>query len=728
MRDALHRIVAGKKKLLPVSTDTFIWALRCACQAHHVPFAAEMVLRQFPPPYNSATLQHAMHELGFKGRWRKVQDTDLEHLVFPCYAALNPPTAQPLSNGEQVAAKEREQAAQQQLEAHGLALLVKIDAGKVLFFEPGSPDPQHVPLGEFSARCAGHVLQFSAPIGKGAEEAQKEFGFRWFVPELLKHKKIWRDVLLASLAIQLMGLATPLFTQVMIDKVIVHHAVSTLLVIAFGMFIFLIFNAVMSWVRQYLVTHTGNRIDSVLGSQVFAHLFRLPLRYFEHRSTGTLVARLQGIESIREFLSGAAVTLILDVPFLVIFLAIMFYYSWLLTVAALAILLLIVLLSLFITPMLRKRLNHQFLLGARNQAFVTEYVSGMETVKSLQMEPRVVSRYGEYLAGYLEAGFNSRQLSNSYNVAANTLEQLMTLVILCLGAWLVMTTHDRDTGEFTIGMLVAFQMFAGRLSQPVLRMVGLWQEFQQASIAVTRLGDVMHAPAEPYSLLPAREGGGRGKVEIRNLGFRYADNLPYLFQDFSMSIAPGRCIALMGPSGSGKSTLVKLMQGFYLPGEGGIHIDDRDIRHFSANELRHHFGVVPQETILFSGTLYENLTLASPHATFDQVVQACKLAEIHDAIEKLPEGYQTRIGERGVGLSGGQKQRVAIARALLKHPKILLFDEATSSLDSVTAEHFAATVNQLKGKVTILFIAHQLPGTLKVDEVVRLGTPALKAV
>lgn len=736
MRDALHRIIAGKKKLLPISTDTFIWALRCACQVHHVPFAAEMVLRQFPPPYNSATLQHAMHELGFKGRWRKVQEADLEHLVFPCFAALNPPISHPptspespppldppLSEGKQAAATDGEPAAPPQLEEHGLALMAKIDAGKVLFFEPGSQEPQHLPLSEFSARCAGHVLQFSAPKSKGVDESDKEFGFRWFVPELLKHKKMWRDVLLASLAIQLMGLATPLFTQVMIDKVIVHHAVSTLLVIAFGMFIFLVFNAVMSWVRQYLVTHTGNRIDSVLGSQVFAHLFRLPLRYFEHRSTGTLVARLQGIESIREFLSGAAVTLILDVPFLVIFLAIMFYYSWLLTVAALTLLLLIVVLSIFITPLLRKRLNHQFLLGARNQAFVTEYVSGMETVKSLQMEPRVVSRYGEYLADYLEAGFNSRQLSNSYNVAANTLEQLMTLVILCLGAWLVMTTQD-----FTIGMLVAFQMFAGRLSQPVLRMVGLWQEFQQASIAVKRLGDVMHAPAEPYSLLPAREGGGHGKVEIRNLSFRYADNLPYLYQNFSMSIAPGQCIALMGPSGSGKSTLAKLMQGFYLPSEGGIHIDDRDIRHFSANELRHHFGVVPQETILFSGTLYENLILASPHATFEQVVQACKLAEIHDAIEKLPEGYQTKIGERGVGLSGGQKQRVAIARALLKHPKILLFDEAISSLDSATAEHFAATVNQLKGKVTILFITHQLPSTLKVDEVVRLGTPVIGVV
>jgi len=713
MRDALHRMVNGKKHLLPITTETFIWALQCACQVHRVPFDAAMALRQFPSPYNSALLQHALHELGLKGRWRKVKDADMEHLNFPCFAALNPPDdPEPAKEPSEPDAQ-----VEQQLEAHGLALLVRLEKGTILFFEPGSQEPQHLPLTEFTARCAGHVLQFAAPKSKGADEdEEKEFGFRWFVPELLKHKKVWRDVLLASLALQLVGLATPLFTQTVIDKVIVHHSMSTLVVIAVGMAIFMVFNAVMSWVRQYLVTHTGNRIDSVLGAQVFAHLFRLPLRYFEHRSTGTLVARLQGIESIREFLSGAAVTLILDVPFLIFYLAIMFYYSWLLSVAALSMLLLIVLLSLAITPLMRERLNQQFLLGARNQSFVTEYLSGMETVKSLQMEPQVVSRYGEYLAGYLEAGFNARQLSNSYNVAANTLEQMMTMTILCLGAWLAMTTQD-----FTIGMLVAFQMFAGRLSQPVLRMVGLWQQFQQANIAVKRLGDVMHAPTEPYSLKPAREGGGHGKVEIRNLGFRYADNLPYLYQNFNMSISPGQCIALMGPSGSGKSTLAKLMLGFYLPSEGSIHIDDHDIRHFSANELRHHFGVVPQETVLFSGTLYENLIFSNPHTTFEQVVQACKLAEIHEAIEKLPEGYQTVIGERGVGLSGGQKQRLAIARALLKQPKILLFDEATSSLDSATAEHFAATVNQLKGKVTMLFITHQLPESLKVDEVVRLA-------
>ncbi|MDT8376040.1 MAG: peptidase domain-containing ABC transporter [Mariprofundaceae bacterium] len=694
---------AGRKKPLPIAPETLLWSLQCACQVHRVPFSGEIALRQFPPPYSSASLQQVLLSFGMKSRWRKVKDVAKYRANSPAFALLAP------SEDEE--------------ECHGkVVLLVKIEDGNAIFFEPGEQQPKSLPVEAFKEIFTGNLLRFSPPGGKGVEDEKKPFGFSWFVPELLKHRKIWRDVLLASLAIQLMALATPLFTQVIIDKVIVHHTQSTLIVIGIGMVMFMLFNAVMSWVRQYLVNHTGNRIDAVLGSHVFAHLFRLPVRYFEHRSTGTLVARLQGIESIREFLSGAAVTLILDIPFLFIFLAIMFYYSWMLTAVAVGILLVIAVLSLAITPLLRKRLNKQFLLGARNQAFATEYVSGMETVKSLQMEPQVTSRYSDYLAGYLQAGFNARQLSNSYNVAANTLEQLMTLIILCLGAWLVMTTDD-----FTIGMLVAFQMFAGRLSQPVLRMVGLWQQFQQADIAVKRLGDVMDAPQEPYSLLPSREGGGKGKIEFRDVSFRYSDQLPYLYRGFNMNIEPGQCVVIMGPSGSGKSTLTKLLQGFYMPGDGHIHIDGRDIRNFSANELRQHFGVVPQETILFSGTIYENLILANPHASFAQVVQACKQAEIHAAIEALPEGYQTEIGERGVGLSGGQKQRLAIARALLKHPKILLFDEATSSLDAGTAEVFAATVNQLKGKITMLFITHQMPAALKADATIQIGdVPAEK--
>jgi subfamily B ATP-binding cassette protein HlyB/CyaB len=372
--------------------------------------------------------------------------------------------------------------------------------------------------------------------------------------------------------------------------------------------------------------------------------------------------------------------------------------------------------SLLMVPVFRDRLNRQFLLGARNQSFLTEYVSGMATVKSLQMEPDVDKKYGDLLACYLAAGFSTKQVGNTYNVIANGLEQVMTLAILMVGALLVM----RNDG-FTVGMLVAFQMFASRMSQPLLRLVGLWQEFQQADIAVKRLGDILDVPQEPYALTPSRESSGKGRIELIDLAFRYDEQHPWLYRDLSLVFKPGHLTVLMGPSGSGKSTLAKLLQGFYQPNDGQILLDGRDIRHLAANELRQTFGVVPQETVLFSGTLYDNLIMAHPHASFDDVIEACKAAEIHDVIDKLPQGYQTEIGERGTGLSGGQRQRIAIARALLKKPQVLIFDEAVSGLDQHTAEHFAKTVNSLKGKVTMIFITHQIPKGLQVDEVLSFG-------
>ncbi|MCW5604153.1 MAG: peptidase domain-containing ABC transporter, partial [Burkholderiales bacterium] len=546
----------------------------------------------------------------------------------------------------------------------------------------------------------------------------RRFGFGWFVPELLKHRRVWRDVLLASLALQLAGLATPLFTQVIIDKVVVHQTQSTLIAIAAGLAMFLFFNAFLTWLRQYFILHTGNRIDAVLGSQVFRHLVRLHLRYFEQRPTGTLIARLHGVETIRQFISGAAVTLFLDLPFLFVFLAVMFWYSWQLSLIAVATVTALAVLSVAITPLLRQRVNDQFLKGARNQAFLTEYVVGIETVKSLQMEPYLEKRYEGLLADYLHAGFRTRQLSNTTNTIANAIEQTQTLAILCMGALLVM----RNDG-FTIGMLVAFQMFASRMAQPMLRLASLWQEFQQADIAVRRLGDLMDAPAEPYALIPSRAPGGAGRIRIEGLSFRYGEEHPYLYRNLSLTLQPGKLAVVTGPSGCGKSTLAKLLQGFYLPEEGRIDVDNRDIRHLSANELRQYYGVVPQETTLFANTVYENLVMASPHANFEDVVNACRMAGIHEVIEKMPQGYQSWLGEHGVGLSGGQKQRLAIARALLKRPKVLIFDEATSGLDPATAEQFAQTVNQLKGKVTMLFIAHHLPRSLQVDDVFTLGAP-----
>lgn len=728
----------------PFTIEAFVWACGAFCQLNRIPHDAALLIKQYPPPYDMVNLQQALQDFGLKTSLKPCALNQLQNANLPCLAILQLilqvdtplPPADDLNSQQSIP----EQAtASQASPTHGIALILKRDEQRLLIIQPGQAEPITVSIEDFAQQITGDFLMVrkaeatvaedgntvsATPNASANTSTHKEFGFKWFIPELLKYKKIWSEVLLASLTIQLVGLAVPICTQIVIDKVVVHHTTSTLIVIGVALFIFLIFSSAMGWVRQYLVLHTGNRIDATLGHKVFSHLLDLPVRYYDHRPTGVIIARVHGVETIREFLAGGLVTLLLDFPFLIVFLAIMFWYSWQLTLISVAGLAIIAIISFIVTPIIRAKLNHQFMLGARNQAFLTEYVSGMETVKSLQMEPQLKQTFGNYLSTYLNASFDSRKLSITYNTAANTLDQLQTLAILCVGAWLVM--HNSN---FTIGMLVAFQMFSGRLSGPVLRLVGLWQEFQQADIAVKRLGDVMNAPTEPMTLTPTRDWslslskGSKGttNITVDSLGFKYSDDHPWLYRNLTFNIQAGHCVVVMGPSGCGKSTLAKLLLGFYQPQEGNIKLNGQDIRYLAANELRNHFGVVPQETVLFSGTIYDNLILANPHASFEQIIHACQLAEIHQAIEQLPQGYQTTVGEHGTGLSGGQKQRIAIARALLKQPKVLIFDEAVSNLDQQTAEHFAQTVNKLKGKVTILFITHQLPKGLNVDEAVILG-------
>ena len=698
-----------------------LWALGSLCALHRKSFDAHLLAQEFPAsaenPYDESTLIRAAQALGFRIKAIAFKAKKAQGLPLPLLVQIKGGEGEGKSSP---------------------ALITAADADHIVYFQPSSQQPITCTIAEFEALHTGSAW-LATPESEAVTDddgqtsgsnassspssVTRKFGFSWFRPEILRHKKVWRDVLLASLALQLFALATPLFTQAIIDKVVVHRTQSTLIAIGIAMGIFTVFNALMSWGRQYLVLHTGNRVDAVLGAAVWEHLLKLPTRYFEHRPTGVVAARLHAVETIREFVSGAAVSLILDLPFLVICLAVMLYYSVPLTALAVGILLIIAIASFIMAPVFQKQLNEQFLLGARNQAFVTEHIAGFETVKTLQMEPQLRQRYSGYLATLLSSSFKTKQIANTYNTFATTLEQIMTLGILIMGAYLVMTPEP-GAPAFTVGMLVAFQMFAGKLSQPVLRIVGLWTQFQQASLSVQRLGDVMNAPAEPYSLTPKRAHDGQGKIEIEGLGFRYSEQHPLLYRNMHLSLRPGQTLAIMGPSGSGKSTLAKLLLGFYQPTEGSIQIDGIDIRNLSANELRSYFGVVPQETILFSGTILANLQAGNPGATFEQVTQAAKLAGIHETIEKLPQGYETEVGERGVGLSGGQKQRLAIARALIKRPKILIFDEATSALDAQTSEAFAKTINQLKGKVTMLFITHAMPKGLQVDDILHIGMGA----
>jgi ATP-binding cassette, subfamily B, bacterial HlyB/CyaB len=699
---------AGNAGAGPLGPDeAWQWVVGSLCGLHQIAFDAGLFRQRFPGPYDLGALRPLLSQYGLSATTVPIAEIG-RCAGCVCVGVLN---------------GERPGTAPQPV------LMLAVTAERVTYHEHGSLQPTARSLAEFVARLAAPPLKVTrapgAPTDPDALIGRPAFGFRWFVPELLRHKRIWRDVLVASLAIQLLALGSPLFTQAIIDKVVVHRTESTLIALGAGLALFLAFSSLLSWLRQYLLLHTGMRIDAMLGSGVFEHLVELPPRYFQMRPTGVIAARLQGVEQIREFLSSAAISLALDLPFLSIALAIMFWYSPMLTLTAVGFLGAIVAVSLVLAPAFQSRLNREFLLGARNQAFVTEYVAGIETVKSLQMEPQLVRRYGEYLAAHLKAAFATRQVGNGYQVTAQTLEQGMTVAILIFGAWVVMQPKTGGDAVFTIGMLVAFQMFAGKLSQPVIRLVGLWQQFQQARLAVKRLGDLMDVPAEPYGVRPVRATpvavAGRPLIAIEHLAFRHAEDRPFLYEDLHVEIHTGECVALRGPSGCGKSTLAKLLQGFYLPTRGAIRIDGIDTRHLPANELRSAFGVVPQETVLFSGSLLENLQLANPAATFDETVNACRMADIHDVIEQLPQGYGTQIGERGAGLSGGQRQRLSIARALLKRPRVLLFDEATSNLDQQSAEGIVATINALRGRVTIIVISHAPLAGLRVDRIVDMA-------
>jgi len=589
-------------------------------------------------------------------------------------------------------------------------ILARCDEAKVLIQDPLERQPQTLPRELFEQSWSGELIlitrRSSLPGGSG------RFDFSWFIPAMVKYRKLFGEVLIASFFIQLFALITPLFFQVVIDKVLVHRGLTTLDVLAIGLLAVSVFEVVLTGLRTYLFSHTTNRIDVTLGAKLFDHLLRLPLGYFQARRVGDSVARVRELETIRNFITGSGLTVVIDLFFTLVFFAVMYYYSPTLTWIVWGAIPFYVLLSIFVTPVLRRRLDEKFARGAENQAFLVESVTGVETLKSMAVEPQMQRRWEEQLAAYVNASFKTAHLGNIASQSAGLINKVTTVLILWIGATLVMRN------ELSVGQLIAFNMLAGRVSGPILRLVQLWQDFQQAGISVQRLGDILNTPPEPgynpgRATLPALQG----EVRFEQVSFRYAPDRPRVLETIDLQIRPGEVIGIVGRSGSGKSTLTKLIQRLYIPETGRVLIDGVDLALVEPACLRRQVGVVLQENTLFNRTVRENIALANPALPMEPVIQAARLAGAHGFILELPEGYDTIVGEQGRTLSGGQRQRLAIARALITNPRILIFDEATSALDYESERIIQDNMQAIAKGRTVFIIAHRLSAVQRADRI-----------
>jgi subfamily B ATP-binding cassette protein HlyB/CyaB len=566
---------------------------------------------------------------------------------------------------------------------------------------------------QFEAQWTGRIVLMARRASLG--DLARRFDITWFLQAMQKYRRMFTEVLVASFFLQLLALATPLFFQVVTDKVLVHRGFSTLDVLVVGVIAVSIFEVVLGGLRTYVFSHTTNRIDVELGARLFRHLTALPIGYFEARRTGDSVARVRELENIRNFITSSALTLVVDLFFTFVFLAVMFYYSPMLTWVVLGSFPFYIAISAGATPAFHRRLEEKFERGAENQAFLVESVSGMQTLKAMAVEPQMQQRWEEQLAGYVQASFRVLSLNNWASQAVQLVSKIVTVLTLYFGAHLVIQ------GDLTVGELIAFNMLAGRVAQPVLRIAQLWQDFQQARISVARLGDILNAVPEPtYNPARAALPAIRGDIMVEHVAFRYRLDGAEVLQDVSIQIPAGQVVGIVGSSGSGKSTLTKLIQRLYVPERGRVLIDGVDLAVVDVAWLRRQVGSVLQENVLFNRSIRDNIALADPGISMERVIAASELAGAHDFILELPHGYDTMVGERGASLSGGQRQRIAIARALVTDPRILIFDEATSALDYESERIIQANMRRIAAGRTVLVIAHRLSAVRHADRIITI--------
>lgn len=541
------------------------------------------------------------------------------------------------------------------------------------------------------------------------------FGLKWFLSTSMKYRSILRDCFIASFFVQLFTLASPLIFMLVIDKVLSHNSLSTLDVLVFALIVISIFEVLLNSLRAYLLSHTANRLDLMLGLQLFRHLLTLPLSYFETRQVGDTVARIRELETIRGFITGSGIMLFLDLLFLLLFVGVMFLFSPFLTLLVVLTIPFLFLASFVLTPFLRDRLEDKYSSNATNQSFLVETITGMETIKSSASEPHVREKWEQQLGEHVKAGFTSGNLANLINQVTTIVSRTLTVILLWFGAREVLS------GNLTVGQLIAFNMLSSRVVAPIIRLSQIAKEFQQTNVAVARIGDIFNTASEPgfdpqrISLPPIK-----GKVRFDRVSFRYQIDGREVLTDINFTVQPGEVVGIVGSTGSGKTTLVKLLQRLYVPERGRVLIDGVDLAMADASWLRRQIGVVTQDGVLFNNTIHNNITLNSSGLGTEAVMEVARLAGAHDFIMELPKGYDTVVGERGILLSTGQRQRLAIARALATNPRMLIFDEATSALDYESELLIQKNMQRICQGRTAFIVAHRLPTVRHADRILTL--------
>lgn len=574
---------------------------------------------------------------------------------------------------------------------------------------------------EFAAGWSGYALLLQ-PTSLLKDAQNQDVGL-WKFFELVKpHYKILLQVLIASVLIQIFGLVTPVFTQLLLDRVLVQRSIATLNAVGIGMIVFGLFSIAMNGVRSYLLSHTANRISISLLVGFIKHTFRLPLSYFESRYVGDIVSRIEENQKIQSFLTGQTLSIVLDILTLVIYLALMFWYSWKMALFVLCTVPPFFILALASTGILRRISRDIFNAGAKENSYIIESLTGIRTVRSLAIEQTVRWHWEELLNNLVKKAFNAQVIGIRLSMLSGAINTFTSTALLWFGAWQVIQ------GELTVGQLVAFNMLVGNVLGPFQRFSGLWNQFQEIIISTERINDVLEAePEEDLHNKPRKTLGRlRGHIRFERVTFRYhPESKTNVLENINFEIQPEQMVAVVGRSGSGKTTLSKLILGLYPPTDGKVLIDGCDVTGISLRSLRSQVGVVDQDTFLFGSTIRENITIAHPEATLNEIIQAAKLAGADEFIQELPLGYETQIGEGGGMLSGGQRQRLAIARALLGNPRLLLFDEATSHLDTESERIIQNNLKSiLKGRTSII-IAHRLSTVRNADLILVLDRGVL---